>query len=294
MWNQTSQKDDVEAGKSLLYPLMQESPELRWDFIRKVYSIITLQLLVTIAVASVVVTVHPIAAFFTTTWTGLAINIVIILIPIIVMCPLYFYRQKHPMNFFLLGIFTVGFGFGLGVVCAYYSGSYSIDFLDWIGLATWKVILETLILTALLVIGLTLYTFWAAKRGDDFKFLPAFIFGCLIVLLLFILIQPTVAAPKDEKAVNAALCSGAEIETLKKLAITLSSTTANAGTNRAASICTSLNTRKLDEDTENLTRKMINEKPQIIQEFESGKAIPNQQIISKLDRALGTKLRGKK
>ncbi|KAL2535686.1 Bax inhibitor-1 family protein [Forsythia ovata] len=174
MWNQTSRKDDVEAGKSLLYPLMQEIPELRWAFIRKVYSIITLQLLVTIAVASVVVTVHPIAAFFTTTWTGLAIYIVIILIPIVVMCPLYIYRQKHPMNFFLLGIFTVGFGFGLGVVCAYYSG---------------KVILETLILTALLVIGLTLYTFWVAKRGDDFKFLPAFIFGCLIVLLLFVLIQ---------------------------------------------------------------------------------------------------------
>ncbi|KAL2492274.1 Multiprotein-bridging factor 1b [Abeliophyllum distichum] len=97
--------------------------------------------------------------------------------------------------------------------------------------------------------------------------------------------KPTAADPRDEKAVNAALCSGAEIETLKK---------SNASTNRAASICTSLNTRKLDEDTENLTRKMINEKPQIIQEYESGKAIPNQQIISKLDRALGTKLRGKK
>ncbi|KAK6259285.1 hypothetical protein SCA6_013759 [Theobroma cacao] len=40
--------------------------------------------------------------------------------------------------------------------------------------------------------------------------------------------------------------------------------------------------------------QMINEKPQVIQEYESGKAIPNQQIISKLERALGTKLRGKK
>lgn len=40
--------------------------------------------------------------------------------------------------------------------------------------------------------------------------------------------------------------------------------------------------------------QMINEKPQIIQEYESGKAIPNQQIISKLERALGVKLRGRK
>lgn len=40
--------------------------------------------------------------------------------------------------------------------------------------------------------------------------------------------------------------------------------------------------------------QMINEKPQVIQEYESGKAIPNQQVISKLERALGVKLRGKK
>mmetsp|Transcript_45774 Transcript_45774/g.145911 ORF Transcript_45774/g.145911 Transcript_45774/m.145911 type:complete len:84 (-) Transcript_45774:160-411(-) len=39
---------------------------------------------------------------------------------------------------------------------------------------------------------------------------------------------------------------------------------------------------------------MINEKPQTVQEYESGKAIPNQQIIGKLERALGAKLRGKK
>ncbi|XP_021895058.1 multiprotein-bridging factor 1b [Carica papaya] len=122
---------------------------------------------------------------------------------------------------------------------------------------------------------------------------------------------PTAAAKKDEKVVNAARRAGAEIETVKK---------SHAGLNKAASTSTSLNTRKLDEETENLTHdrvptelkkaimqarmdkkltqaqlaQLINEKPQIIQEYESGKAIPNQQIISKLERALGAKLRGKK
>ncbi|CAJ1978793.1 unnamed protein product [Sphenostylis stenocarpa] len=122
---------------------------------------------------------------------------------------------------------------------------------------------------------------------------------------------PTAAAKKDEKAVNAARRSGAEIETQKKY---------NAGTNKAASSSTSLNTKRLDDDTENLSHEkvptelkkaimqarmdkkltqaqlaqLINEKPQVIQEYESGKAIPNQQIIGKLERALGTKLRGKK
>ncbi|KAG7034903.1 Multiprotein-bridging factor 1b [Cucurbita argyrosperma subsp. argyrosperma] len=122
---------------------------------------------------------------------------------------------------------------------------------------------------------------------------------------------PNAAAKKDEKAVNAARRAGAEIETIKKSA---------AGSNKSASSSTSLNTRKLDEETENLTHdrvptelkkaimqarmekkltqsqlaQLINEKPQVIQEYESGKAIPNQQIITKLERALGAKLRGKK
>ena len=36
----------------------------------------------------------------------------------------------------------------------------------------------------------------------------------------------------------------------------------------------------------------INEKPSVINEYESGKAIPNNQILGKLERALGVKLRG--
>ena len=37
----------------------------------------------------------------------------------------------------------------------------------------------------------------------------------------------------------------------------------------------------------------VNEKPQVVNEYESGKAIPNQQIILKLERAVGVKLRGR-
>lgn len=37
----------------------------------------------------------------------------------------------------------------------------------------------------------------------------------------------------------------------------------------------------------------MNEKPQIVNEYEAGKAIPNNIILGKLERALGIKLRGK-
>lgn len=80
MW---SRKADVEAGGGRLYPTMQESPELRWAFIRKVYVILSIQLLLTAAVAAVVVTVHPISHFITTTHAGLAVFILLIIIPFI-------------------------------------------------------------------------------------------------------------------------------------------------------------------------------------------------------------------
>ncbi|KAA8905978.1 multi protein bridging factor 1-domain-containing protein [Sphaerosporella brunnea] len=37
----------------------------------------------------------------------------------------------------------------------------------------------------------------------------------------------------------------------------------------------------------------VNEKPSVINDYESGRAVPNQQVLAKLERALGVKLRGK-
>ncbi|ESQ43742.1 hypothetical protein EUTSA_v10006212mg [Eutrema salsugineum] len=172
MWNQ---EYDLESAQTPLYPKMTtEPPELRWSFIRKVYSIISIQLLVTIAVAATVVKFPPISVFFTTTGAGFALYILVIFTPLIVMCPLYYYHQKHPVNYILLGIFTVSLAFAVGLTCAFTSG---------------KVILESVILTSVVVVSLTLYTFWAAKRGHDFNFLGPFLFGAVIVLMVFSFIQ---------------------------------------------------------------------------------------------------------
>ncbi|KAG9451910.1 hypothetical protein H6P81_004814 [Aristolochia fimbriata] len=175
MWQVPSAKrGDLEAGNGALYPMMMESPQLRWAFIRKVYAILAIQLLMTVIVAAVVVTVPPIAVFFVTTPAGLGLYIVLIIMPLLVLCPLYYYHQKHPINFILLGIFTVSISFAIGLTCAFKSG---------------KVILEAVILTAAVVISLTLYTFWAAKRGHDFSFLGPFLFAAVIVLMVFSFIQ---------------------------------------------------------------------------------------------------------
>ncbi|XP_014246260.1 endothelial differentiation-related factor 1 homolog [Cimex lectularius] len=80
------------------------------------------------------------------------------------------------------------------------------------------------------------------------------------------------------------------------------------------------NTAKLDQETEELKHKTIplslgkliqkermakgwsqkefatkcNEKPQVVNDYEAGRGIPNQAIIGKMERVLGIKLRGKK
>ncbi|KAE9463989.1 hypothetical protein C3L33_04126, partial [Rhododendron williamsianum] len=174
MWQQG--KNDLESGNSNrpLYPMMQESPQMRWAFIRKVYSILSFQLLLTVAVASVVVFVRPISVFFATTTPGFALYIVLLITPLIVLCPLSYYHQKHPLNFFLLALFTITLAFGVGLSCAFTKG---------------RIVLEAAILTTVVVVSLTLYTFWAARRGKDFSFLGPFLFGSLLVLMVFALIQ---------------------------------------------------------------------------------------------------------
>ncbi|KHN02553.1 BI1-like protein [Glycine soja] len=141
-------KRDVESGGDgnanprPLYPAMLENPQLRWAFIRKVYTILTIQLLLTIAVASVVVFVRPIALFFVSSPGGLALYIVLLIAPLITVCPLYYYHQKHPLNYILLFIFTVTLAFAVGLTCAFTSG---------------RIILESVILTTIVVVSLTLY-----------------------------------------------------------------------------------------------------------------------------------------
>ena len=85
MWHRPSDgKDgDLEAGPRLLYPMMLESPDLRWAFIRKIYVILTAQMALTVAVASVVVTVRPISHFFVSSGAGLGLYIFLLILPFI-------------------------------------------------------------------------------------------------------------------------------------------------------------------------------------------------------------------
>ncbi|GAX29519.1 putative transcription factor [Fistulifera solaris] len=114
------------------------------------------------------------------------------------------------------------------------------------------------------------------------------------------------AAPKNAR----------EVSMLKAAGVLTTEKRHGAGGNKSAHSATALSVRKLEEaddvgtlakvdkslskaimqarTAKKMTQKelatAINEKPQVVAEYESGKAIPNGQIISKLERQLGVKL----
>ncbi|KAF9618577.1 hypothetical protein IFM89_002272 [Coptis chinensis] len=208
MWMPTFGKSpvDVEAGVRPLYPMMLESPQLRWSFIRKVYSILSFQLLLTVAVATVVVTVRPVANFFVSSGTGLALYIIVLVLPLAVLIPLSCYHQQHPVNLVLLMVFTTALALAVGLTCAFTEGKINREVI-FVFTQRGKVILESASLTAVVVISLTLYTFWAARRGYDFNFLGPFLFGAIMVLIVFVLVQTFIPLGRTSRMIYGALAS---------------------------------------------------------------------------------------
>lgn len=123
------------------------------------------------------------------------------------------------------------------------------------------------------------------------------------------ILKKKTAPPQNKKtAINKAIQQGESVDLQKKF---------NAATNRHQG--TSLNTAKLDAETEKLSHNKVGldtgrliqqaratknwkreefatkicEKVQVVTDYENGSAIPNNQIFSKMERALGIKLRGK-
>ncbi|KAL5701616.1 BI1-like protein [Ranunculus cassubicifolius] len=158
-------KGDLEEGT--LYPgLSYGENELRWGFIRKVYGILSAQILLTTIVSAITVLYSPVNELLR---GNSGILLFFAICPLILMWPLHVYHQKHPVNFILLGLFTACLSVTIGVACANTEG---------------VIVLEALILTTAVVAGLTGYTFWASKRGMDFSYLGPFLFTSLIVLIV--------------------------------------------------------------------------------------------------------------
>lgn len=163
---------DLEAGEGGLYPgIGLGENQLRWGFIRKVYGILTAQIVLTTLVSAVTVLYAPVNE---TLQGSSGLMLALAILPFVLLIPLYRYQQKHPLNLVFLGLFTVCLSLTVGVACANTEG---------------RIVLQALFLTSAVVVSLTAYTFWASKKGHDFNFLGPMLFCALIILVLTGLIQ---------------------------------------------------------------------------------------------------------
>ncbi|XP_057476879.1 protein LIFEGUARD 2-like [Actinidia eriantha] len=199
---------EAAAENGGLYPSMTDNADLQWSFLRKVYALLSLQLLLTVGLIATVVFVCTIPRFMFHTTPGIAVCILSLLVPFIrITASVVFLRETPPGEFGSSDavysfhwvrksscesrhfkskhrgtdykpsnkVKNVVFGPILClIVCSYLTG---------------KVILLAMILRSVAVIALTLYTFWPAKKGYDFSFMGPFLFTFLLVLLAFSLFQ---------------------------------------------------------------------------------------------------------
>jgi len=151
--------DDFKYGVSV----SESSPEIRHAFVRKVYSILFCQILATCVIggvlsqsASTIFWVQTHVWAFYIPLFGTLVNLGL----------LYWKRHSHPVNFVLLSTFTIFEAFTLGVVMAFYDN---------------VVILQALLITLGIFIGLTLFTY---QSKYDFSGMGPWLFGGLMALLM--------------------------------------------------------------------------------------------------------------
>lgn len=141
---------------------------IRLGFLRKVYGILSAQLLVTLIVGIVFVTVEPVQTFVKTNeWLLIVIAIASFATLLATMAK----SRDVPVNYYCLAAFTLCEAFLVGVIVTMYTVSS---------------VLEALALTCAVTLGLTAYTF-QSKR--DFSSWGAGLYAALCVLILAGLMQ---------------------------------------------------------------------------------------------------------
>lgn len=156
---------DIESGAVF------DDPVLRWAFVQKVYGILSAQLLLTFTIAAVVVKVESVRL---TVLQSPLLLIASFVLPFILICALGAYHQSHPLNLILLTLFSLCFSVSLGASCAFLPA---------------PIVLQALLLTAVVVVSLTLFTFWAARGGAEFTWMGPMLFTALSVMVLAMIIQ---------------------------------------------------------------------------------------------------------
>jgi len=140
--------------------------DVRMSFLRKVYSILTVQLVTMVAVATFMVTSEEITSFVQ---TNPGIMIVAMLLSLVCMIALKFKERETPTNYLLLAIFTLLESYLVGVIVTLY---------------TIPSVIQCLGITLGLFVGLTLFSMQSQR--DFTSLLGPLILGVWFMLISYI------------------------------------------------------------------------------------------------------------
>ncbi|KPI93590.1 PREDICTED: protein lifeguard 4-like [Papilio xuthus] len=161
-------KESIEDDFAYRNNVMNADKEIRLGFVRKVYGLLTVQLLATVAIAAVFLLVKPVQLFIhQNDW----MVFIAFILSIVTLFALIAKRRDSPANFYLLAAFTAVQAYTVGVVVSFYDTF---------------IVLQALAITFAVVLSLTLYTL-NTKR--DFSFIGYGLVAGLSVLIVGGLIQ---------------------------------------------------------------------------------------------------------
>lgn len=169
-----AEKDVESGGKSIENDfayrnnVAQASVQIRLGFLRKVYSLLSIQLLVTVVCGFVFMFIPKVRFYIHNNDWLLSVSIIL---SVVVLIALHSKRRESPINLILLAAFTVVQAYSVGVF---------VTFFDQF------VVLQALVLTVAVVFGLTTFTF-QTKR--DFSSFGTFLFAALCVLIVAGILQ---------------------------------------------------------------------------------------------------------
>lgn len=168
--------DDLESGgKSSIEDdfayrnnVHQASSNIRLGFLRKVYSLLFIQVLTTVVVGFVFTFNSKVKFYIHNNDWLLSLSLIL---SVVVLIALHFKRRDTPINLILLAAFTLVQAFSVGVVVTYFEKF---------------VVLQALVITLIVVGGLMSYTFQSDK---DFSNLGTILFVSLCCLIVGGLLQ---------------------------------------------------------------------------------------------------------
>ncbi|KAG1665671.1 hypothetical protein FOA52_005461 [Chlamydomonas sp. UWO 241] len=154
--------DDIEKGA-----MMNEFADaiVRRGFVRKVFGLLAVQLLVTVSIGAAIFSSPALKVFCLTSAIPVLGSLLLSFVPLIYMSVSEKARQEYPTNLMLMGCFTIGEGTLVGIATA----NYNTD-----------IVLLALGITSVVTAALTVY---ALTTKTDFTGIGPYMYICLLTLI---------------------------------------------------------------------------------------------------------------